>query len=47
MAGTSPELMQLALQIVAANEPCKPGFSVRRCASKVPASELRARPFSS
>lgn len=26
MPGTTPELMQLGLEIVAANEPCKPGY---------------------
>jgi hypothetical protein len=26
MAGTTPELMQLGLQIVAANEPCAPRY---------------------
>jgi hypothetical protein len=30
MAGTTPELMQLGLQIVAANEPCKPGYLRKR-----------------
>jgi hypothetical protein len=26
MAGTSPELMQLGIEVVAANEPCKPRY---------------------
>jgi hypothetical protein len=26
MAGTTPELMRLGLEIVGANEPCKPGY---------------------
>ena len=47
MAGTTPELMRLGLEIVGANEPCKPQYSARCCDGTAPAYAPRTRPCSS